>query len=362
MKNLLFNPGPTNVSTEVRQSLSCQDMCHREPEFQEILKRVNRNMLKSLQLDDTYSSILFASSGTGCNEAVINCIHGKILLLRNGKYSERLYEIAMKYKIPVRVLDFGLKISENLAHLEKILMKDNEISHIVFVHHETTTGMLLPIHEIGQLAEKYGKLTVVDAISSLGGQYINFIEDHVTFLTVNANKCLESFPGVSFVIGETDEILKMKGKARSYYFDLYSHWQKEQEGSTPFTIPVQLVCALDKALELFLKEGYQNRVERYRNLANKLRSEMSKLGFKLNMLPPNIQSNIITSIEIPKQMDYWKFHSLLKKRGITIYSDDTVLSKNEFRIASLGSTLIEDIELLSKNIKEILVEMEIELS
>jgi 2-aminoethylphosphonate-pyruvate transaminase len=361
LKTLLFNPGPTNVSDEVRKALASKDMCHRESEFSEILLRVNKNMVKSIGAEKNYSAVLFGCSATGCNEAVISSIHGKVLLLDNGKYSERLGDIVKRYNIPINILKFNSLESIDLECVERALIEDNDITHILFVHHETSTGVITPAHEIGEIARKYNKLVLVDAVSSLGGHYLNLEEDNITFCTVNANKCLEGFPGISFVIGKTEEIKKLKGKSRSYYFDLYLQWEKEQEGVTPYTTPVQLVCAVDVALNRFIEEGYLNRVNRYKMLAMKLREGLLNIGFRIKQLPESIQSNIVTCVEMPEGLDYWLFHDKLKERGITIYSEKNVLGKGEFRIATLGSTTIEDIDYLFQNMKEVLCEVGIEL-
>lgn len=103
-KTLLFNPGPTNVSEVVRDSLRTRDICHREAEFCEVLKRVNDNIVSVLGGAGSHSAALFTSSGTGCNEAIISSIHGKLLVLNNGKYSDRLFDIAVRFGVPVERL------------------------------------------------------------------------------------------------------------------------------------------------------------------------------------------------------------------------------------------------------------------
>lgn len=106
-KTLLFNPGPTNVSEGVRNAIKTEDICHREKEFSDVLLRVRNNILKVANGEKTHTAIAFVSSATGCNEAVISSIWGKMLLIINGKYSERLKEIALRYAIPLVVLRFN---------------------------------------------------------------------------------------------------------------------------------------------------------------------------------------------------------------------------------------------------------------
>jgi len=356
-KSLLFNPGPTNVSEKVRNALKTKDICHREKEFSDVFTSVNNKILKIVNGEDTHTVIAFVCSGTGCNEAVISSIHGKILLINNGKYSERLQKIAETYDIPLNVLEFDPLKQIDLKKVEDALKEHNDITHILLVHHETTTGMLLPLHEIGQLAKKYNKILMADTISSFGGYKIDVKNDNLVFCTVSANKCLQSFPGISFIIARKSELKTLEGKSRSFYFDLYEQWEYgEKKGQTPFTAAVQLFFALDKALDELLEEGIENRIKRYEKNANRMREGLKKLGFKF-ILPDGLQSNILTAIQLPKEMDYWKVHDKLKERGHTIYTGQATLDKGIFRVATMGHLKEEDIDDFLKDFKDVLNEV-----
>ena len=356
MKKKLFNPGPTNVSEDVRASVKTTDICHREPEFMEVLLRVNENIVKLFNGEKTHSAILFVSSGTGCNEAICSSIHGKVLVINNGKYSDRICEILEGYDIPINRLTLSNSDRIDLNKVEETLKKDKQITHIFMIHHETTTGMLAPLREIGTLARKYKKLLCVDGISSIGGHEFDLQKDNVDFCSVSANKCLQSFPGISFVIGKTTEIEKLEGKSRSFYFDIYKQWKKGMKGETPFTPAVQLVFSLDKALKELLEESAEGRIKRYKELAKEMREGLKNLGFELVLFPHDVQSNILTTIKIPEGMDYWKVHDKLKQRGITIYSDKAVLDSGHFRIATLGSITPDDVTWFLNNLKEVITE------
>lgn len=356
-KTLLFNPGPTNVSERVRNALKTKDICHREKEFSDVLTSVRSKVLKIVNGEGTHTAVVFVCSGTGCNESIISGIHGKILLIKNGKYSERLQGIIEKFNIPSVTLNFDPFKQIDLKKLEDALEEHDDITHILMVHHETTTGMLLPLHEIGQLAKKYNKILVADTISSLGGYRIDVKNDNLAFCTVSANKCLQSFPGISFVIARKSELETMKGESRSLYFDLFKQWEyEEKKHQTPFTPAVQLFFALNEALDELLEEGIENRINRYKKNANRMREGLKKLGFKF-ILPDDLQSNILTAIHLPKEMDYWKVHDRLKGKGYTIYSGQETLDKGIFRVATLGHLKEEDINSFLNVFKDVLDEL-----
>lgn len=353
-RSLLFNPGPTNVAPEVRQALVAGDFCHREPEFFTVLKRVNERIVRILKGERTHSAVLFVASGTGANEAMLNGLQGRALLLDNGKYAQRLGDILDRYGIAYERFAVRPQQPIDCDAVERRLQEDGRFSHLVIVHHETTSGALAPLAKLGQVAKRLGVQLVVDAVSSLGGHPFDLQADNVAFCTVSANKCLESFPGVSFVIGRTAELQKMKGQARSYYFDLHHQWEKTRNGETPFTPAVQLVMGLDAALARLEEEGYDTRVLRYQRLARRMREGLSNLGLELELLPPDQQSNILTTLKMPAGFDYWAVHDELKKRGITIYSDANVLAAGRWRVATLGSITDEDVDWFLQNLKEVL--------
>lgn len=352
----LFNPGPTNVSEEVRDAIKTEDICHREPEFYNTLLRVNKNIIKLLHGEGTHEAILFTASGTGCNEAIISAIHGKCLVLNNGKYSDRLCDIVERYQIPlIRQPIEDLEIAK-LEHIENMLKENPDITHILMVHHETTSGVIMPLREIGKLAKKYDKKLVVDSVSAIGGHEFDLQKDNIAFAAVSANKCLEGFPGVSFVFARKEELKQIENKSRSYYFDIYAQWKAEQRGHCPFTPAVQIIFALDVALKQFLEEGYENRIKRYKKLAKQMRAGLKELGFEMHIMPDEFQSNILTAIKIPEWMDYWRVHDKLKERGITIYSGVKLIDSGTFRIATLGNINSNDIKWFLKNFKEVLEE------
>lgn len=358
MKTLLFNPGPTNVSESVREALKTPDICHREKEFSEKLLAVNHKLVQFLGGENTHSSIMYVASGTGANEAIISSIHGKILLVQNGKYAERLGEIAARFQVPCISLLFDPLKPVSVEKIEVILENDPHITHVLAVHHETTTGALAPIRAIGELCLKHKKLFVVDGISSIGGHDFDLQKDNIAFCSVSANKCLEGFPGLSFVVGRNSELEKLAQKSRSFYFDLHAQWEQGKKGQTPFTPAVQLVFAMDEALNLCLKEGREARVQRYAELSRRMRQGLEQMGLELLLLPENLQSNILTTIKMPEHFDYERIHDGLKARGITIYSDANVLKQRKFRVATLGAVTIQDVDWFLANLQTVWMQKE----
>jgi 2-aminoethylphosphonate-pyruvate transaminase len=344
MRRLLLNPGPTNVSDEVRGALLCPDHSHRDQDFREALGRVRRRLVRLLDGQDSHSVVLFASSGTGANEAIISAVEGKILLLENGRYSARLGDIAERYRVPVRRMTFDPFAEMNVDAIETALQADQQVTHVALVHHETTTGMLAPLREIGAMAQKYDKLLIVDAISSIGGAPFSLQRDNVAFCSLNPNKCLEGLPGIAFVLARTKNLQATQGQSRSFYFDLYAQWQRQQRDETPFTAPVQIVFAFDVALRRLEEEGYDARVARYARSADILRRGLSGLGIRLVDMPPTARSNIVIPAELPTGTDFAALALDLYAAGITIYTASRELAEGRFFVSPMGVISSDDLD------------------
>lgn len=355
-KMILFNPGPTNVSEHVRKEMCAGDMCHREVEVINAINDLNNKIVTIVNGTGSHESVLFASSGTGSNEAVISSIRGEVLVINNGKYSDRLCDIAESYHIPcIRFLcDSDSPDPFDLQRLDENLKALPKVSHVLMVHHETTTGMLAPLKEIGDLCATHNKLLVVDAISSLGGHMIDLRRMNVDFCTVTMNKCLQGFPGISFVIGKVSELEKLEEQSRSYYFDLHRQWKKGRQGGTLFTPPVQLIMAAVKACDELLAEGYENRVNRYRGMARQVKAGLKQLGFEVMEHTEGYESNIVNTVKFSDKFDYWTVHDRLKERGITIYSSDDVLAKGYFRVATMGCIGPDEVEYFLETLRDVM--------
>lgn len=119
----------------------------------------------------------------------------------------------------------------DVSLIEKALSVDETITHVAVVHCETTTGIMNPIREIGQLAKRFGKHYFVDAMSSFGAVPIDIESCHIDYRVSSANKCIEGVPGFSFVLARREALLATEGYARSVSLDLFAQWQGFEKNS-----------------------------------------------------------------------------------------------------------------------------------
>ena len=347
-RTILMNPGPVLVDERVRKALNWPDMCHREPEFSELMTRVREKVTQLCGGDETYTTVMFTGSGTAALEATLSSVappDGKVLIVDNGHYGERLAKIVAVHNIPYRVSQHGWGVPFDLEALDKTLQSDPSITHVGIVHHETSTGMLNPLHEVGAIVARHRRSLLADAISSLGGEILDVQADHIDWCIGTANKCIEGVPGISFVCAPR---IKLDGLAnippRTFYLNLYTQYVAEdRDEAPPFTPAVQVLFAFDQALDLMLAEKVEGRHARYRALAEQLRSGLKELGFGL-FLPPEHRSSLLTTVYLPDGVNYGDLHDRLKAQGFVIYAGQDALSQRVFRLANMGQITADDIK------------------
>lgn len=359
---LLFTPGPLTTTQAVKQAM-LHDFGSRDTGFVGIVRRIRRSLLEIGGVSqDSYEAILMQGSGTFGIESVIGSItppNGSWLIIINGAYGRRMAQIADVLGIPHVRQSFPENRQPALDSIERAIKAIPEITHVAVVHCETTTGILNPIEAIGSLAQRHGKVFLVDAMSSFGAVPIDFAASGIDYLVSSPNKCLEGVPGFSFVLARKDDLLRTKGWARSVSLDLYAQWRGlEENGQFRFTPPTHTLLAFAQALdELAAEGGVLARAERYRRNHEALVSGTRMLGFR-EYLTPAVQSDIITSFRYPAHPGFVfdVFYDLLSQQGFLIYPGK-VSSDDCFRISTIGQITVQDIENLLAAISNAMAEM-----
>jgi 2-aminoethylphosphonate-pyruvate transaminase len=354
---LLLTPGPLSTTKSVR-SMMLRDWCTWDDEYNQIVEKVRRRLIEMASPQPGYTCVLMQGSGTFSVESTISSAipeGGKLLVLNNGAYGDRIVKIAEYNKIDVLAQDSGEIGVPDLELLRKNLQEDAAISHVAVVHCETTTGMLNPIKEIGDIVKAFGKTFIVDAMSSFGGIPIDMAEVQADFLVSSANKCIQGVPGFGFILAKKAAMEASKGNARSLSLDMYDQWQAMEKGKGKwrFTSPTHVVRAFAQALDELDEEGCEERFARYTNNQRLLVTGMRDLGFE-TLLPDALQSPIITSFISPNSPEYSfnSFYAALKKRGFVVYPGK-VTAADTFRIGNIGDIHLQDMERLITAVAEV---------
>lgn len=336
---ILLNPGPVNLSDRVRQALLHPDLCHREKEFSQLQEDIRERLLKVYNLDpQIWTAVLLTGSGTAAVEAMISSLipeNGKLLVIENGVYGERISRMAQIHDIKAIALHHSWVEAIDLDALRQYLDQNRDLTHVAIIHHETTTGRLNSIAQIATICQEYQLKILVDTVSSFGAETIDFEGWQITACAATANKCLHGVPGTSFVILRSEALVS--GYQRSLYLDLNTYHQQQEKGATPFTQSVQTFYALAEALqELEDEGGQQSRYQLYCDRINLVRSGLKNIGIK-PLLPDNCSSVVLNAFYLPENLIYDTFHDHLKTNGYIIYSGQGDLAPSIFRISTMGA-------------------------
>ena len=349
-RNVLLNPGPATTTDTVKMAQVVPDICPREKEFASMMKDLRADLLRVAHAPaEKYTSVLFCGSGTINIDICLNSLlpEGKrVLVVNNGAYSSRAVEICQYYGLPHIDLRSSVFEQPDLAAVKQTLDDNPDIALVYTTHHETGTGVLNPIREIGALAHSHGTVFVVDTTSSLGMIPFDMEHDNVDFCMASAQKGLMAMTGLSFIIGNEEEIRRSKDyPKRSYYCNLYLQYDFfERTGEMHFTPPVQTIYATRQALKEYFEVGETEKFARHRRVIDAIHDGLADMGLR-EVIRRDIQSGLVASVLYPDD-ENWNFervHDYCYEHGFTIYPGK-ISTTNTFRLCALGTIDKPDIE------------------
>lgn len=344
----LLTPGPLTTSATVKQAM-LHDYGSRDSTFIEINARILDRLVDIVNGADTHVCVPLQGSGTFVVEAMIGCFvpaDGKLLILINGAYGHRIAKICDYYKRDYLIQESLEDVPNNTEELDKTLAKNADISHVVMVYCETTTGILNPIREISEIVARHQRGLLIDAMSAFGALPLDANEIVFDAVVASSNKCLEGSPGMGFCIAHESAIAKTRGNSPSLCLDLYEQWQGMLKNKQwRFTPPTHVILAFDQALNEFEEEGgVEGRGGRYRENAKHLIAGMRAMGFK-TLLPDELQAPIIITFHMPTnpEFNFDAFYNGLRGHGYVIYPGKLTVAES-FRMGCIGRINLEQMQ------------------
>ncbi len=350
---LLLTPGPLSTSATVKAAM-LRDWCTWDRDYNDLVQDIRARLLAlATHASDDYTTVLMQGSGSFSVEAVLGTVvpdTGKLLVIINGAYGERMAAMAACLRIPHSVLRLTELERPTPGQLAERLATEPDITHVACVHCETTTGMLNPVRELGAVVKSAGKIWIVDSMSAFGGLPMDLADWGIDFLISSANKCIQGVPGFGFVLARRQALQACAGIARSVSLDLFDQWQvmERQQGKWRFTSPTHVVRAFYQALlELEQEGGVAARHARYAENQRRLVAGMRAQGFQLVLENEDWHSPIITTFRYPAHpaFSFEALYAALKMQGFVIYPGK-VTDLDCFRIGNIGEVYPGDIDRL----------------
>jgi len=364
---LLFTPGPLTTSLDVKQAM-LHDAGSWHHEFNAKVAGIRNSLLgvAGVSRESGWECVLLQGSGTfGVESVFLTGVppDGKVAILSNGAYGERMVLMLQHARIPHVVLRTPEDVPNDPKALDALLASDPAITHVAAVHCETTTGILNPIDRVGAVAKRHRKTYVVDAMSSFGAYPIDLEACGIDYIISSANKCIEGVPGFSFILCRRAVLLATEGWARSLSMNLLEQLRGfEKNGQFRYTPPTHALLAFERALEeLAMEGGPAGRAQRYQQNHAALIQGMASLGLP-PYLRPEVQSHIITSFAYPNSAAFqWPdFYARVAEKGFLLYPGK-ISKADTFRIGNIGRLFPSDMRAVVHAIREALSEMGVPL-
>ena len=345
---LLLNPGPVPLSEPVRKAMDAPMVSHRSAEFEATYERAQdgldeiftRSTPSGESTGEGTSLILNGTATMGMEMAVSNLVDpdDEVVSLVNGKFGRRFARIAERYAEVTRVeADWGDSL--DVAAVEEAITDDTAL--VTLVHNETSTGLLNPVAEVGELTAAHDALFVVDGVTSIGGDEFRVDDWNVDVAVTDGQKALAAPPGVSAVFVTDRAAEAADGERGPFYSDVEWHLRKAEQHQTPFTSAVPLFRALAVAVEEIQDEGMPERIARHRRQAAAFREGFAALGLEgfPEVTGPTELSNTVTAIALPEEIrgeGADAFFDAVKERNVSISGGQAHLGGDIFRVSNMG--------------------------
>ena len=360
---VLMGPGPADVHPRILEAMSRPTIGHLDSAFIDMMDEIKEMLKYAFKTDNELTMPISAPGSAGMEACFTNLVESgdKVIVCINGVFGSRMKENVTRIGGHAVVIEdeWGKPVSSD--KLEQALIENPDTKIVAFVHAETSTGALSDAKLLCQIANRYGCLTIVDAVTSLVGSELRVDEWGIDAIYSGSQKCLSAMPGlspVSFSERAIHKITHRKKAVTSWFLDLnlvMGYWGKGAKRAYHHTAPVNTLYGLHESLVMLTEEGLENSWQRHQDNHILLRDGLQNLGINF-LVDKSSRLPQLNSIFIPKNTDDEKVRSsLINKYNIEIGAGLGILSGKIWRIGLMGHTSRkENIELCLAALKETL--------
>ena len=300
----LLGPGPSNVHPRVYSAMSGPVLSHMDPDFWAIMDETVELLREVFQTGNGLTLPISGTGSAGMEAALYNSLEpgDTVVVGVAGFFASRIVEIAQRCEanvVPVEA-EWGKAVSA--AAVEEALAGHPETKVVALVHCETSTGVLQPLEEIGQLARAHGAMFLVDSVASLGGQRLPVDELGIDICYSGSQKSLSCPPGLAPITMSPRAVEAMKSRktpCRSWYLDLSmldEYWISGRKYH--HTAPASMIYALRESLRILVEEGLENSFARHQLNADALRAGVDAMGLSI-VADEEVRSNTVNGVRMP---------------------------------------------------------------
>ena len=355
MSRKLFTVGPVNVADDTLKAMDRPMITHRSKEYKQLHADIEEKLHKALGTDNDI--FMVAGSATVLLEgSARNAIAKHSLGLTSGSFGDRSIEVATSNGKQVDVVKVPMGKAVKPADIAGKVTKDIEAVH--WVSNESSTGVYCDSVALAKEVRDQNpdSLVMIDAVTSMFAMDLKFKDVQPDSVVFGTQKALARPPGLAFVV-VSPELMKKSEKMenKGFYTDYVKLKEKNDENYALTTPPVSLMYGVDYQLDKMLKEGMATRYRRHQEMADMVRKWADE---RMQGVFPEegYRSNTIGVIK-RGDLDFDKFHSIIKSKGMEISNGYGDIKKSTFRIGHMGDLTKDDIKQLLSVMDEALEEM-----
>ncbi|MCS6231855.1 alanine--glyoxylate aminotransferase family protein [Shewanella baltica] len=363
-RRILMGPGPSDVYPEVLAAQSRPTIGHLDPLFVGMMDELKSLIQYAFQTKNEMTMAVSAPGSAGMETCFVNLVEPgeKVIVCRNGVFGERMRQNVERVGAIAVLVDNEWGAPVDPAAVEASLKANPDAKFLAFVHAETSTGALSDAKTLCALAKTYGCLSIVDAVTSLGGVELRVDEWGIDAIYSGSQKCLSCVPGlspVSFSSAAVEKLKNRKTPVQSWFLDqslVMAYWTSAGgKRSYHHTAPVNALYALHESLRMLAAEGLENAWKRHHEMHLVLRAGLEKLGLNF-VVAEDYRLPQLNTVYIPAGVDDAAVRTrLLKDYNLEIGAGLGALAGKAWRIGLMGfGARRENVSLCLKVLEEIL--------
>lgn len=362
----LMGPGPSDVHPRILEALSRPTIGHLDPVFVDMMEQTKSLLQYAFQTKNELTMPVSAPGSAGMETCFANLVEpgDKVIVCQNGVFGGRMKENVERCGGTAVMVedDWGKAVDVNKA--EDALKANPDAKILAFVHAETSTGAQSDAKTLVKLAHDHGCLTIVDAVTSLGGTPIKVDEWEIDAIYSGTQKCLSCTPGispVSFSERALEKIRNRETKVQSWFLDLnlvMGYWGGGQKRAYHHTAPVNALYALHESLVMLQDEGIENAWARHQANHEALKAGLEAMGMEFIVAEADRLPQL-NAVSIPEGVDDAAVRTrLLQEFNLEIGAGLGALAGKVWRIGLMGhSSRAENIILCIAALEAVLSEM-----
>jgi alanine-glyoxylate transaminase/serine-glyoxylate transaminase/serine-pyruvate transaminase len=287
-ERILMGPGPSDVNPRILEALARPTIGHLDPEFVGMMEEVKTMLQYAFQTSNELTLPVSAPGSAGMETCFANLVEpgDKVIVCRNGVFGMRMTENVERCGGEAITIDDEWGKPVDPQKLRDALKQHPDSKIVAFVHAETSTGARSDAKTLTAIAHEAGCLTIVDAVTSLGGVELRVDDWGIDAIYSGTQKCLSCVPGlspVSFNDRAVEKIRNRGSKVQSWFMDLnlvMGYWGGGAKRAYHHTAPVNSLYALHEALVLLQDEGLEAAWERHQTNHLALRAGLETFGME----------------------------------------------------------------------------------